>query len=70
MKYIIKTLSSFEHMYVIEAESESEARSDVMEGAFIPDFFQKHLGEHVVTIVESTEADDDIIANIRKEGYL
>jgi hypothetical protein len=70
MKYIIKTLSTFEHMYIIEAESESEARSAVMDDATPPDYFQKHLGEHVVDVGISTDHDAAIQANIRKEGYL
>jgi hypothetical protein len=70
MIYIVKTTSTFENVYTIEAASESEARGAVMDDGTPPNFFQKHLGERIVDIETSSDTPDDISKRIRKAGYV
>lgn len=69
MLHIIKTQTTFENIYLIEADSEAEARSAVMDDDIPPDFVQKHLGERVTDVTRSVDATADIITRLKKEGY-
>lgn len=69
--------STFENVYVIEADSASEAVFNILnEVDNPPDFFQKHLGESATSVTELVEgtpskADIDIAKdNIKARGYV
>lgn len=60
--YLVKYISSFENIAVVEAETEIEALvlfQDV-------DFYQKHLGEEVISC---EIAKDNFEDKIHEEGY-
>lgn len=69
MKFKIITKSTFENVYYIEASSKDEAINEVMNTLNPPDFFQKHLGESVVSINEETLSKTDLVNELRKAGY-
>lgn len=62
------TQSTFENVYLIEAESKEEAVGMVLDSNNAPDFYQKHLGEGMrdVNIVSDPQAWPD---TIRSKGY-
>lgn len=69
--FVIKTRSTFENVYIVEADSLAEAKSAVMDDGNPPDFYQKHLGE-VVVDTESKFSDTlrcDVIKDITGKGY-
>lgn len=71
----IHTITKFENVYLVEAESHEEAVANVMDSDSSPDFFQKHLGEVPqpgvqLTTIEATY--EEIIAaeeSLRARGY-
>lgn len=71
----IKTISQFENMYLIEADTIDDARDEVLSLHSSPDFFQRHLSEEIVSsdTIYNFEPDDDDLneacESIRKRGY-
>lgn len=70
MLCLVKTVSTFENVYLVEAGSESEARLAVMEDGTPPDFLQKHQGEKVTEVYEVHESRPAITTTLRKNGYI
>ena len=69
MKYVVKTVSSFENVYVIDAATKDDAIERVMNTHTPPDFYQKHLGEKVTCIEPVTMTETQCIKRIREQGY-
>ena len=71
----IVTKSSFENVYLVEADSADEASAIVYDGDLAPDFFQKHLGEtieHLTDLCSGTVAESEIelfTSAIKNRGY-
>jgi len=65
MRFTIKTRSTFEHVYIIEAPNEEDAISIVMNEAVPPDFYQKHLGEKIISIDNINVTPEEL----RSAGY-
>lgn len=60
--YLIKYISTFENIAVVEAESETEALISFEDA----DFYQKHLSEKVISC---EIANDNFKDKIHEEGY-
>jgi hypothetical protein len=70
MRYVIKTQSTFENVYVIDAPSEEAAKDKVRDNIDPPDFLQKHLGENIIEVTVSTSKKrDTTVRKITKQGY-
>lgn len=73
--YEIHTTSTFENVYIIEANNYDEACFTVLNDGDVPDFYQKHLGEVVqpgLTLVEGNVTDEDLVMahkSIRDQGF-
>lgn len=67
-KFMIKTKSTFENVYLVEASS-SDIAERVVANAQLPiDFVQKHLEEKIVSITEVRE-ERDLVQELRLAGY-
>lgn len=73
--YELITHTSFENVYIVEADSLDAAMHQVLHEDCAPDFHQKHLGESIIRSSElcsgdPDEADFDIAnTSIRERGY-
>ena len=69
-KYQIITRSTFENVYLINAPTKNIAISIVQNRENPPDFFQKHIEEEIVEIIEELSLnEEDFVDNLRKAGY-
>lgn len=66
--YVVTTRSTFENKYLIDAITEDDAIFAVMNDYDPPDFFQKHLGEAVIS-VEKVPEQYDMFTEMHKQGY-
>jgi hypothetical protein len=69
MTYAIKTKSVFENVYLVAAESEEAARALVEDAYNPPDFFQKHLGETIISATVMTKDSAGGVQLLREQGY-
>lgn len=70
MRFVIKTQSTFENVYIVDAASEEAAKHIVQDNIDPPDFFQKHLGESIVEVTISTSKKrDTTVRKVQKQGY-
>ena len=69
--YEITTRSTFEHKYLISANSLEEAHKELFDEENFPDFHQKHLGEKVTeyNILDEGTQYTDWATSIRSQGY-
>lgn len=65
-RFAIITRSVFENVYIVEAESEEQARGMVEIGDEV-DFYQKHLGE---SVIHSSPADETAAKEVKAKGYI
>lgn len=68
-KFIITTHSTFENVYVVDADTREEAADLVNDGANDFDFYQKHVGEPIVDICTSQDSDETIQAKLVDDGF-
>jgi len=69
MKYIVKLKSTFENVFVVDADNSVDAIAKV-EGEDFPDFWQKHTGERVMKITSSKKSKEEIIKKLRTKGFI
>lgn len=67
----IATQSTFENIYLVEADTKEQAVEHVLDANESPDFYQKHLGEGMR---EVKQFDDYVttsqwIQSVRDKGY-
>ena len=71
----ITARSTFENVYLIEADNREDAELRVNDNNDPPDFFQKHDGENIIAgteLIEGDPSENDIeiaITSIRNRGY-
>jgi hypothetical protein len=70
MQFIIKTQSTFENVYYINAPSRDDAIQQVMNEQNPPDFYQKHSGERIISAEPTTLNECQSNNKCREEGYL
>lgn len=69
MLHVITTRSTFENVYIVEADTEAEAITLVQDEYNPPNYLQKHLGEKVYKTYVSPLDYNETYKQIDSEGY-
>ena len=68
-KFKVKTQSTFEHIYFVDAETSKLAVEQVLDSENIPEFYQRHMGEVAIESKEISSFDEEE-RQIYEEGFV